>query len=194
MIPIALACISKIQLLNGEPTMKHTLALATLCAAFASASVVNAKEAPLGQLTSVTGNVSVGGSNFINKAKSGTPLFAGNTVLVATNAKATIVMADGCTIQLAPAQHLRVTPGIKCSQLQASVKQLFSPYQVAQAPVPGSSPVIRPTPPGTPVLAAGQVVAAPLLPVIGILPSLGITGGVLRLDTIISLVSPTSGS
>jgi hypothetical protein len=26
------------------------------------------------------------------------------------------------------------------------------------------------------------------------LPSLGITGGVLRLDTIISLVSPTSGS
>jgi hypothetical protein len=103
-------------------------------------------------------------------------------------------MADGCTIQLAPAQHLRVAPGLKCSQLQASVKQLFSPYQVAQAPVPGSSPVIRPTPPGTPVLAAGEVVAAPLLPVIGFLPSLGITGGVLRLDAIIPSGSPTSGS
>jgi hypothetical protein len=174
--------------------MKHTLALTALCVVLASASVVNAKEAPLGQLSNVTGNVSIGGSNFINKAKTGTPLYAGNTVLVASNAQATIVMADGCTIQLAPAQHLRVAPGLKCSQLQASVKQLFSPYQVAQAPVPGSSPVIRPTPPGTPILAAGEVVAAPLLPVIGFLPSLGITGGVLRLDTIISLVSPTSGS
>jgi hypothetical protein len=191
MIPIALACISKIQLLNGEPTMKHTLALATLCAAFASASVVNAKEAPLGQLTSVTGNVSVGGSNFINKAKSGTPLFAGNTVLVATNAKATIVMADGCTIQLAPAQHLRVTPGIKCSQLQASVKQLFSPYQVAQAPVPGSSPVTAP--PGTPVLAAGQVSAAPLLPALSVLPAVSSTLSVLGVSWI-NNQTPTSGS
>ena len=191
MNPIALTCISKIQLLNGETTLKHTLALTALCTAFASASVVNAKEAPLGQLTTVTGNVSVGGSNFINKAKSGTPLFAGNTVLVASNAKATIVMADGCTIQLAPAQHLRVTPGIKCSQLQASVKQLFSPYQVAQAPVPGSSPVTAP--PGTPVLAAGQVAAAPLLPAVGVLPVVGAALGVIGISSV-NNQTPTSGS
>ena len=177
--------------------MKHTLALTALCAVLASASVVNAKEAPVGQLGSVTGNVSIGGSNFINKAATGTPLYAGNTVLVASNAKATIVMADGCTIQLAPAQHLRVTPGLKCSQLQASVKQLFSPYQVAQAPVPGSTPVAAPSapPPGTPVLAAGTVQAAPLLPAFGaVLPALGIGLGALGVNRAIINSAPTSGS
>jgi hypothetical protein len=175
--------------------MKHTLALTALCALLASASVVNAKEAPVGQLGSVTGNVSVGGSNFINKATTGTPLFAGNTVLVASNAKATIVMADGCTIQLAPAQHLRVSPGLKCSQLQASVKQLFSPYQLAQAPVPGSTPVAAPsaTPAGTPILAAGTVQAAPLLPAFGLAPAVGIGLGVLGLGRINDR-SGTSGS
>lgn len=177
--------------------MKHTLALTALCAVLASASVVNAKEAPVGQLGSVTGNVSIGGSNFINKATTGTPLYAGNTVLVASNAKATIVMADGCTIQLAPAQHLRVTPGLKCSQLQASVKQLFSPYQVAQAPVPGSTPVAAPssTPSGTPILAAGEVQAAPLLPAFGaVLPALGIGLGAIGVSRAVSSSSPTSGS
>lgn len=168
--------------------MKHSIALATLCALMASATMVNAKEAPLGQLGAVTGNVTVGGSDFMNKATTGTPLFAGNTVLAASNAKATIIMANGCTIQLAPAQHLRIAAGLKCSQLQASVKQLFNPYQVAQAPVPGSSPVAGP------VIAAGSTTAAPLLPVIGLLPALGISGAVLRIDDIIPTGSPTSGS
>lgn len=170
--------------------MKHTLALTALCAVLASASVVNAKEAPVGQLGSVTGNVSIGGNNFINKATTGTPLYAGNTVLVASNAQATIVMADGCTIQLAPAQHLRVVPGLKCSQLQASVKQLFSPYQVAQAPVPGSTPVAAPIP-AEAILTGSQ--AAPLLPALGLAPVLGIGAGVLGLGRAISRTG-TSGS
>jgi hypothetical protein len=170
--------------------MKNTLALTALCAVLASASVVNAKEAPVGQLGSVTGNVSIGGSNFINKATTGTPLYAGNTVLVASNAQATIVMADGCTIQLAPAQHLRVVPGLKCNQLQASVKQLFSPYQVAQAPVPGSTPVPAPMP-AEAILAGSQ--AAPLLPALGFAPALGIGAGVLGLGRAVSR-SGTSGS
>ena len=180
--------------------MKNTLALTALCALLASASVVNAKEAPVGQLGSVTGNVSVGGSNFINKATTGTPLYAGNTVLVASNAKATIVMADGCTIQLAPAQHLRVSPGLKCSQLQASVKQLFSPYQLAQAPVPGSTAVAAPSAPppappaGTPILAAGTVQAAPLLPAFGLAPAIGMGLGVLGLGRVIDRSTGTSGS
>lgn len=168
--------------------MKHSIALATLCALMASAAMVNAKEAPLGQLGAVTGNVTVGGSDFMNKATTGTPLFAGNTVLAASNAKATIIMANGCTIQLAPAQHLRIAAGLKCSQLQASVKQLFNPYQVAQAPVPGSTPVAGP------VIAAEGTTAAPLLPVIGLLPALGISGAVLRIDDIIPTGSHTSGS
>jgi hypothetical protein len=174
--------------------MKHSLALAALCVLMTGATVVNAKEVPLGQISSVTGNVTIGGTDFMNKATTGTPLYAGNTVLVASNAKATIIMANGCTIQLAPAQHLRIASGLKCSQLQASVKQLFNPYQVAQAPVPGSTPVAAPIPPGTPVLAAGQVAAAPLLPVIGFLPALGITGGVLLINDIVSSGSTTSGS
>jgi len=65
-------------------------------------------------------------------------------------------MGNGCTIQLAPAQHLRIAAGLNCSQLQASVKQLFSPYQTAQAPVPGSTPVATPTPPNATVLQAGK--------------------------------------
>ena len=175
--------------------MKHTLALTALCTVLASASVVNAKEAPVGQLGNVTGNVSIGGSNFINKAKTGTPLYAGNTVLVASNAKATIVMADGCTIQLAPAQHLRVTPGLKCSQLQASVKQLFSPYQVAQAPVPGSTPVQAPgNIPAAPAPVAAGFQAAPLLPVAGILPAVGAALGVVGVTRIVNNQTPTSGS
>lgn len=176
--------------------MKHSLALAILCTLLASATAIQAKELRVGQLGQVSGNVTVGGSNFMNKATSGTPLYAGNTVLVASNAKATIVMADGCTIQLAPAQHLRVAAGLKCSQLQASVKQLFSPYQVAQAPVPGSTPVAAPTvPPAAPALAGAQVAAAPLLPALGILPIAGASLGFVGIARAINNEStPTSGS
>ena len=173
--------------------MKHTLALTSLCALLAAAPVAHAKEAPIGQLGTVTGNVSIGGHNFITKATTGTPLYAGNTVLVASNAKATIVMTNGCTIQLAPAQHLRVVPGLQCKQLQASVKQLFSAYQVAQAPVPGSTPVPAPIP-AEAILVGGQ--AAPLVPALGILPAVGIGAGVLGLGRAIdrSGNSGTSGS
>jgi hypothetical protein len=171
--------------------MKLRFAITALSILAATAGVANAKEAPVGQIIAVTGNVSVGGNSFISKATAGTSLHAGNTVLVSSNGKATVTVGKGCVIQLGASQHLRVTPGLKCEQQQASVKQLFAPYQVAQAPVPGTPPI------PAPVLAAPGVVAAPLLPALGLLPTLGIvTVGVRAADYTLDKIVPlaTSGS
>lgn len=172
--------------------MKLRFALTALCALVAAAGTASAKEAPVGQIVAVTGNVSVGGNSFISKATAGTSLHAGNTVLVSSNGKATVTVGKDCVIQLGASQHLRVTPGLKCEQQQASVKQLFSAYQVAQAPVPGSTPVA----PVAPAILPGAT-AAPLLPALGLAPVLGIGAGAVRaasytLDKIVP--SPTSGS
>jgi hypothetical protein len=171
--------------------MKLRFALTALCALVAAAGTATAKEAPVGQIVAVTGNVSVGGNSFISKATVGTSLHAGNTVLVSSNGKATVTVGKGCVIQLGASQHLRITPGLKCEQQQASVKQLFAPYQVAQAPVPGTPPI------PAPVLAAPGAVAAPLLPALGLAPILGIgaAGAVVVDATLDQLVpTPTSGS
>jgi hypothetical protein len=116
--------------------MKLRFALTALCALLAATGTAAAKETPVGQIVAVTGNVSVGGDSFISKATAGTSLHAGNTVLVSSNGKATITVGQGCVIQLGASQHLRITPSLKCEQQQASVKQMFAAYQVAQAPVP----------------------------------------------------------
>lgn len=169
--------------------MKLRFALTALCALVAAAGTATAKEAPVGQIVAVTGNVSIGGNSFISKATVGTTLQAGNTVLVSSNGKATVTVGQGCVIQLGASQHLRITPGLKCEQQQASVKQLFAPYQVAQAPVPGTPPI------PAPVLAAPGVVAAPLLPALGLAPVLGIGAGAVRAASLaIDRISPTSGS
>jgi hypothetical protein len=173
--------------------MKLRFALTALCALVAAAGTAAAKEAPVGQIVAVTGNVSVGGSSFISKATAGTSLHAGNTVLVSSNGKATVTVGKGCVIQLGASQHLRVTPGLKCEQQQASVKQMFAAYQVAQAPVPGSTPV----PPVAPAAILPGAAAAPLLPALGLAPVLGIGAGAVRaasytLDKIVP--APTSGS
>lgn len=170
--------------------MKLRFALTALCAMLAAAGSANAKEAPVGQIIALTGNVSVGGESFISKATVGTSLHTGNTVLVSSNGKATVTVGQGCVIQLAASQHLRITPGLKCEQQQAAVKQLFAPYQVAQAPVPGSSPV-----PPAPAAVLPGAVAAPLLPALGFAPVLGIgAGGMRAANFLLDKIVPTSGS
>lgn len=169
--------------------MKIRFALTAMCALLAAGTTI-AKEAPVGQILSLTGNVSVGGNSFISKATVGTNLHAGNTVLVSSNGKATVSVGQGCVIQLGASQHLRITPGLKCEQQQASVKQLFAPYQVAQAPVPGSSPV-----PPAPVAILPGAASAPLLPVLGLAPVFGATAvGMRAAGYALDKIIPTSGS
>jgi hypothetical protein len=171
--------------------MKLRLALTAMCALLAAAGTATAQETPVGQIVAITGNVSVGGSSFISKATVGTSLHAGNTVLVSSNGKATITVGQGCVIQLGASQHLRITPGLKCEQQQASVKQLFAAYQVAQAPVPGSTPV----PPVAPAAVLPGAAAAPLLPALGLAPVLGIGAVGMRVSSfVLDKIVPTSGS
>ena len=173
--------------------MKKILALSALGAMLVAPAM--AKDEPIGQLVSLSGNVSVGGSNFVSKANIGTQLHEGNTVLVSSNGKATVALNNGCTIELSASQHLRVTQGLKCAQLQASVKQLSAPYQVAQAPVPGTAPQRAMGLPAAAAPAATETAAAPLLPALGILPGLGIGGGyVAGGGLLINRLSGTSGS
>ena len=47
------------------------------------------------------------------------------------------MLNNGCVIGLKGSQHLTVSTGLKCEQLQASAKQLFPAYQLAQAPLGG---------------------------------------------------------
>lgn len=171
--------------------MKLRLALTAMCALLAAAGTATAQETPVGQIVAVTGNVSVGGNSFISKATPGTSLHAGNTVLVSSNGKATITVGQGCVIQLGASQHLRITPGIKCEQQQASVKQMFAAYQVAQAPVPGSTPV----PPVAPAAILPGAAAAPLVPALGLAPVLGIGAvGFRATSFVLDKIVPSSGS
>lgn len=172
--------------------MKIRFALTALCALMATAGTAAAQDAPVGQIIAVTGNVSVGGNSFINKATAGTNLRAGNTVLVSSNGKATVTVGNGCVIQLGASQHLRITPGLKCEQQQASVKQLFAPYQVAQAPVPGSTPL---PPPVAQAAVLPGAVTAPLLPALGLAPIVGGSLALIGIGRAIDNQSkPTSGS
>lgn len=104
------------------------IALIALMAGTAMAA--NAKDS-LGTLSNVKGNISISGAGYVSKAVNGTPLLEGSKVLVSNNAKATVVLANGCSVPLTSGQHLTVTSALTCAQLQASVKELFTPYRVA---------------------------------------------------------------
>lgn len=95
---------------------------------------------PLGTLNDVSGVVSVSGSGLVSRAKDGTPVYAGSSVLVASNGKATLMLNNGCTIRMAASQHLVVDAKLPCDQMQASVKQLFPAYRVAQAGIASGLP------------------------------------------------------
>lgn len=161
--------------------MKHRLVLCTLCALVTTTANAQIKEAPLGQIVAITGSVSVGVNNHISQASVGTTLYAGTKVLVSSHGKASLLIGKDCLVKLGASQYLSITSGMPCAQQQASVKQFFAPYQVAQ-----TGPITTP-PSGAPIsaaptnienfLATGEVAAAPLLPLALPLPLLGLGVG-----------------
>ena len=130
---------------------KLVFALAALCAFGVSA------ESKVGTLENVSGAVSVGGKGFVSKAVNGTPLADGNTVLVPSNGKATVVLAKGCSVSLQGSQHLTVNSALSCEQAIASIRHMAAPVQLAQAPLS--------TPPTGPQRVGGA----------GVAPSAGLT-------------------
>ena len=107
------------------------LAIAVLaCCAFGAQAASS-----VGTLDNVVGNVSVGGQGFVAHAKNGMPLAEGSTVLVATKAKATVVLANGCTVSLLGSQHYTVNSKLSCEQSIASVSSLAATTRLAQAPL-----------------------------------------------------------
>jgi hypothetical protein len=169
--------------------MKHHLVLSTLCALLLSTgATAQAKEAPLGQIVAITGSVSVGVNNFISQAAVGTPLYAGTNVLVSSHGKASVAIGKDCFVQLGASQYLSITPGLPCAQQQASVKQLFAPYQVAQTgptAAPPSGAAISPNTVDN-FLATGEVAAAPLLPLLGLGAGVGFGAGVVGIGAAIN--------
>lgn len=119
--------------------------LAVLFAVGSLAAAASAQET-IGTLQGVTGAVSISGKNIVSKAKDGTGLTEGASVLVSSTGKATIALKNGCTVSLGANQHLTVNSKLPCEQISASVKHLFPAYQVAQAPIG----VGLPPPPATP--------------------------------------------
>lgn len=104
-----------------------------LAAMLAGTAVAAHAADPVGVLKNVSGTVSVSGKGFMTRAAEGTPITSGSSVLVASNGKATLVLNSGCSIPLAASQHVVVDAKLPCEQIQASVKQLFPAYRVAQA-------------------------------------------------------------
>lgn len=98
----------------------------------ALASVAHAAES-IGTLKSVSGIISISSKNAMSRAVEGTSVDDGSAILVASDAQATLVLASGCSVPLTASQYLVVDSTLPCNQLQASVKQLFPAYRVAQA-------------------------------------------------------------
>lgn len=101
------------------------------------ALAASAAEPAVGSIQDVKGAVTVSSTQAVKRAANGTPVVEGASILVASDASATLVLNNGCVIGLKGSQHLTVSTGLKCEQLQASAKQLFPAYQLAQAPLGG---------------------------------------------------------
>lgn len=119
--------------------MKKIAALALMAGVAFAAS---AAQDSVGYLSVIKGNISIGGQGFATKAAHGTPLVDGSTVMVPTNGRATVVLNNGCHVDLTGSQHFTVNSKLPCSQLQASVTQMFDAHRVAQAPVGGSGSLL----------------------------------------------------
>lgn len=116
--------------------MKRIAALA-LIAGVAGASFAAGTPESVGYLSVAKGTISVGGQGFATKAAHGMRLVDGNTVMVPTNGRASVVLNNGCTVDLTGSQHFTVNSALPCAQLQASVSQMFDTHRVAQAGVSG---------------------------------------------------------
>ena len=155
---------------------KLVFALLACCAIGAQA------QSAVGTLENVTGVVSVGGKGLVSKASNGMALVNGNTVLVSSKGKATVVLSNGCSIALQGSQHLTVNGALSCEQSIASVKHLAAPMQLAQAPL-STSPTSGPAPVGGAGVAAAQAgnVVAPAGATAAV-AGFGILAGLLTID------------
>lgn len=110
--------------------------LAILALASTLAFAASAQERA-GVIDGVKGAVTVSSAKAIKRAVNGMAVPDGASILVPSDGAATVLLGSGCVVSLQGSQHLRVDAKLKCDQLQASVKQLFPAYQLAQAPLGG---------------------------------------------------------
>lgn len=132
-----------------------------------------AAEPVVGTLHDVHGAVTLTSAQAVKVAADGMAVPEGASILVARDGAATLVLNNGCVIGLAGSQHLTVRGQLKCSELQASVRQLMPTYQLAQAPLGGGI-----TPPATEVQKAGAA-------------SSGVLGGGIATDALAAIVFDT---
>ncbi len=117
----------------------------------------------VGTLDNVVGSVSIGGQGVVAQAKNGMPLAEGSTVLVANKGKATVVLANGCSVALLGSQHYTVDSKLSCEQSIASVKSLAATTRLAQAPNGAGIPAS-----GGAGAAGGAGIVAGIAPFVGI--------------------------
>lgn len=100
------------------------LALFALAAGFALAAAAQEKQVEVGTLNDVSGAVTVSSQQAAKRVASGTRVVDGASILVASEGKATLVMDNGCRIDLKGGQFLKVDAKEECKALLALVKQL----------------------------------------------------------------------
>ena len=142
------------------------LAVATGLAFSASA------QAPVGTVQDVKGSVTISNKAAVKRATSGMAVTEGASILVASDGAGTLVLNNGCSIALKGCQHITVNAALKCSELQASVKNLFPACKVAQAPVGGGLVA----PPAAGGAAAGATAGSGMIAVGGLVA--GIAAGI----------------
>ena len=155
-----------------------------LFTAIAAASSLASAEGSIGVLKGVSGVVSVSGDQVVTRAISGTPVIDGSSIMVSSSGKATLLLNNGCTIQLQPNQHLMVDAAAGCDVLTASIKPLFPAYQVVQAPL--GSGLAAPAAAGAGAAAGGAAAAG------------GITAGMVAAGVVgvvgVAAIANSSGS
>lgn len=101
-------------------------------AAFAASA-----QGTVGTVQDVKGSITVASQKAVKRATSGMAVADGASILVASDGAGTLVLNNGCVVALKGSQHVTVNAALKCTEQQASVKDLFQAYKVAQAPVGG---------------------------------------------------------
>ena len=103
-----------------------------------------AEPASVGKVDMLAGSVSVGNQGTVAPAKLGMPVYDGSTVLVSAKGKTTVVLNNGCTIDLRGSQLFTVDSKLDCKAAIASVKTLAGTAQVAAAPasMSGAAPFV----------------------------------------------------
>ncbi len=156
--------------------MKSIAFVVLACCAFGAQAASN-----VGTLDNVIGSVSVGGQGVVAQAKNGMPLAEGSTVLVANKAKATVVLANGCSVSLLGSQHFTVNSKLSCEQSIASVKSLAATTRLAQSvpAAPGAAPAAG----GAGAAAGGTVAGLSVSTMIAIGAAVAVVAGAASSDS-----------